>query len=92
MATKPQLCKLEKGKIIDAQKGFVDTFNWMVSVLDELTPINAKISDLTVLVGSEYDASTHKFTVKTRKARAIVLESRDQESTVFEATALTGED
>lgn len=31
MSQKPGvLCKLEKGKLIDANRGFVDTFNWIV--------------------------------------------------------------
>ena len=32
MSAKPaQVCILEKDKLIDAQKGFVDTFNWVAS-------------------------------------------------------------
>lgn len=32
MAVKPEsVCVLEKGKLIDVQEGFVDTFNWLVS-------------------------------------------------------------
>ena len=31
MASKPPtLCKLQKGLLLDAQEGFVDTFNWLV--------------------------------------------------------------
>lgn len=30
------LCKLEKGKLIDSQEGFVDTFNWMVDFIENL--------------------------------------------------------
>lgn len=30
------LCKLEKGKLIDAQENFVDTFNWMVDFIENL--------------------------------------------------------
>ena len=30
------LCKLEKGKLIDSQQGFVDTFNWMVDFINNL--------------------------------------------------------
>ena len=37
MANKPaQLCQLEKGKLIDGQKGFVDTFNWAVNAIANL--------------------------------------------------------
>ena len=32
----PFLCHLEKGKVIDVQKGFVDTFNWMVDFINNL--------------------------------------------------------
>ena len=34
----PILCKLKKGKLIDADdnKGFVDTFNWMVDFINNL--------------------------------------------------------
>ena len=37
MAAKPaQLCRLKKGKLIDVQEGFVDTFNWMVDFISNL--------------------------------------------------------
>lgn len=36
MARPPILCVLEKGKIIDAQEGFVDTFNWLVEFCGNL--------------------------------------------------------
>lgn len=37
MATKPaQICQLQKGKLIDTQKGFVDTFNWAVQSIANL--------------------------------------------------------
>lgn len=38
MADKPaQLCHLEKGKLVDTQQGFVDTFNWAVNAIDNLS-------------------------------------------------------
>lgn len=37
------LCKLEKGKLIDAQENFVDTFNWMVDYINNLRGDNARI-------------------------------------------------
>ena len=38
MATKPaQLCQLKKGKLVDTQQGFVDTFNWAVNAIANLT-------------------------------------------------------
>lgn len=37
MATKPaQICQLQKGKLVDTQKGFVDTFNWAVQAIANL--------------------------------------------------------
>lgn len=37
MATKPaQICQLQKGKLIDTQKGFVDTFNWVAQSVANL--------------------------------------------------------
>lgn len=37
MSAKPaQVCILEKDKLIDAQKGFVDTFNWVASFCENL--------------------------------------------------------
>lgn len=32
----PFLCELEKGKLVDAQVGFVDTFNYAVRAIDNL--------------------------------------------------------
>lgn len=36
MAKPVVLCKLQKGKVIDAQPNFVDTFNWMVDFINHL--------------------------------------------------------
>ena len=37
MANRPPfLCELEKGKFVDTQFGFVDTFNWAVRAIDNL--------------------------------------------------------
>ena len=37
MGSRPMvLCKLEKGKLIDSQDNFVDTFNWMVDYINNL--------------------------------------------------------
>ena len=37
MSVRPMvLCKLEKGKLIDTQENFVDTFNWMVDYINNL--------------------------------------------------------
>lgn len=37
MADRPaQICQLEKGKLIDGQQGFVDTFNWAVQSIANL--------------------------------------------------------
>jgi len=48
------LCKLKKGTIIDAQDGFVDTFNWMVDFInnlkgDGIITIDTKTSDKPVI-------------------------------------------
>ena len=32
----PVLCKLQKGVLLDANEGFVDTFNWMVDFINNL--------------------------------------------------------
>lgn len=38
MADKPaQICQLQKGQLIDTQQGFVDTFNWAVSSIANLS-------------------------------------------------------
>lgn len=93
MAVKPGiLCKLEKGKLLDSQERFVDTFNWMVDLLDSLTKGNAKIVEANILLGAKYSTDTHKFTVSTRKARVIVLDTKATDSTVFEAVAHSSED
>ena len=37
MSARPAtLCKLTKGQLIDTQRGFVDTFNWMVDFINNL--------------------------------------------------------
>ena len=36
MAKPGVLCHLKKGKLIDTQEGFVDTFNWMVDYINNL--------------------------------------------------------
>ena len=36
MARPALLCHLQKGKMIDTQEGFVDTFNWMVDYINNL--------------------------------------------------------
>ncbi len=37
MSARPmRLCHLEKGKLIDQQQNFVDTFNWMVDYINNL--------------------------------------------------------
>lgn len=54
MARPAKLCKLEKGKFIFAQEGFVDTFNWMVDFIDNLKgedgiKLDKKISDKPII-------------------------------------------
>ena len=51
MARPGTLCKLEKGKMIDAQVGFVDTFNWMVDFINNLRGDGDKI-DITNPTGT----------------------------------------
>lgn len=44
MGARPMvLCKLEKGKLIDTQENFVDTFNWMVDYINNLRGDNSNI-------------------------------------------------
>lgn len=85
------LCVLEKKKLIDTQNGFVDTFNWMVDVIDELTKGNAKVQEVTLATDLKYDEDTHKFTIKTQKARVLVLGTGKKDETVFEATPMSDE-
>ena len=41
MAKKPAIpCELERGKFIGGQRGFVDTFNWLVSFCSNLSGKN----------------------------------------------------
>ena len=51
MARPAILCKLRKGKLIDAQPNFVETFNWMVDFINNLRgegEINAEASTIVV--------------------------------------------
>lgn len=43
MGRPARLCKLAKGKVIDAQDGFVETFNWMVDFINNLCGDGEKI-------------------------------------------------
>ena len=43
MGRPARLCKLAKGKLIDAQDGFVETFNWMVDYINNLRGDEDKI-------------------------------------------------
>lgn len=51
MGRPARLCKLVKGKVIDAQDGFVETFNWMVDYINNLCGDNENI-ELTNPTGS----------------------------------------
>ena len=80
-----KICVLEKGKLIDVQKGFVDTFNWMVDVLDTLSK-----SNLVLVSASEYSSSKHKFKNKTIKVSDIISGKTNlTDSTVFTATPIS---
>lgn len=74
MSAKPAtLCKLTKGQLIDTQDGFVDTFNWMVDFIRNLTcdkdtglKLDTTISDKPVIklanankAGDEVEVLTH---------------------------------
>lgn len=51
MARPAILCKLQKGRLIDAQPNFVETFNWMVDFINNLRgegELNAEASTLVV--------------------------------------------
>lgn len=58
------LCKLEKGRLIDSQKGFVDTFNWMVDFIENLKgdgeriEVDRSMSDAPVVRLVEDDEKT----------------------------------
>lgn len=88
MKTKPaKLCTLTKGKIIDAHKGFVDTFNWMVDVLDTLSK-----STIYVVDSGEYSSKNHKLTLKRVKlANLIKGNGTTEDQTVFTATPISEE-
>lgn len=55
MAAKPaEVCILEKEKLLDVQKGFVDTFNWIVSFCENLkgekgVTVDKEVSDRPVI-------------------------------------------
>ena len=51
MGRPARLCKLAKGKLIDSQNGFVDTFNWLVDYVNNLCGDNEDI-ELTNPTGS----------------------------------------
>ena len=42
------LCVLEKGKLIDVQDGFVDTFNWMCSWISKFKAGSSPCADFEV--------------------------------------------
>ena len=73
MGQKPDnVCKLEKGKMIDANEGFVDTFNWMVDFICNLKgdkdenpesgtlSVDRTVSDFPVIRSGEADESEGK--------------------------------
>ena len=95
MTPKPTpLCKLEKGKLLDSQEGFVDTFNWMVDLLDSLTDgFNSEVVNLDVVETAEYDEETRKLTVTRRNMNAIVTDAGKphQPENVFEAVPISEE-
>lgn len=63
MSAKPgNVCKLVKGKLIDAQAGFVDTFNWLVDFASNMrgeSPIQ--------VVGGDSGAPVVKYKAKDVK-------------------------
>lgn len=90
MAKPAILCKLKKGKIIDSHKGFVETFNWLVDTLDDLTK-NAK--EIDVVVGTEYDTDTHKLKNKTKSIKVLaIVDDIESEDEVFTAVPLSEEE
>lgn len=62
MSAKPaQVCILEKDKLIDTQKGFVDTFNWVASFCENIegkggVTIDKGVSDHPVVKLGDDDA------------------------------------
>ena len=49
MSSKPAtICRLVKGKLIDTFKGFVDTFNWIVSCGENIRGDGCEISDIAI--------------------------------------------
>ena len=93
MASKPsKICKLQKGKILDAQRGFVDTFNWMADLLDQLTKGTAVVKEVELCTEPKYSEKTHKLTFKRVKARVIATERVGKDKTIFEAAAHSAED
>lgn len=56
MAMPRSICKLVKGKLLDAQRGFVETFNWMKDLCKDkvVTKIEAG-DDTNIEVEEEKD-------------------------------------
>ena len=82
-----KICFLEKGKLIDVQNGFVDTFNWMADVLDTLSK-----SSLYVATAGEYSSKTHKMKLKRISFQNLLKgQTTTTDQTVFEATPISEE-
>lgn len=65
MSVKPaQVCILEKDKLIDSQKGFVDTFNWVTSFCENIegkggVTVDKAVSDHPVVkLGDDEDGKS----------------------------------
>ena len=95
MTPKPTtLCTLEKGKLLDTQENFVDTFNWMVGLLDSLTDgLNSQVVNVDIVEKAKYDSEKKKLTVTRRNANIIVTDEGKphQPEEVFEAVPISEE-
>lgn len=74
MGAKPaQLCKLKKGQMIDAQDGFVDTFNWMVDFINNLKCSQETGLKLDTTISDRPEIKPAEAKAKTKDGQEVVV-------------------
>ena len=90
MGARPMvLCKLEKGKLIDTQENFVDTFNWMVDYINNLRGDNTKIEITNPTTNNPVIRSMVVGDEEGGDFNGILIKGIDKDGAESEATALS---